>query len=129
MSENYEITPMPAGWNTVNKKAFLISEVSFSLLCSVILLFSSVGYFSKFNNFYEKLNDFTYQSTKNLFGMIQSRFNIGFSLTFMISIVAIVLTSISTVYYSNIDWEALSFPMPEQEPIDAENPVDVSLPN
>lgn len=126
MSMNAVVVDMPAGWSTVEKRDFLISETAFSLICAIILLFGSLGYG---RHQYNMVNEKFQAATSGIVKKISAgKFAWGFSLTFLIAVTSIVLTSITATYYNNIDWVALGVPMPEQEPSDPENPVDVSLP-
>jgi len=121
------MVPMPAGWSTVNKKAFLGSEVAVSLLCATILLFASLGIGrQQYNMVNEKFQSATSSFVKTVtFGYV----TVGVGLTFLIACASLALTSVLAVFYSNIDYSVLEIPMPEQEPLDPNNPVDVSLSN
>lgn len=126
------VTPMPEGWNTVDKKAFQISQDSFALASAVILFFSCIKDAWFIKNYGGSKIGSLYSQTSNMLETFISKLSGGkvtVGLTFLIAAVSIILTCITIVSHDNMDWTTLDIVMPEQEPLDPANPVNVSLSN
>lgn len=139
-AENPEVPPLPAGWSTVDKKAFLISSDVFNILCGICtILFAfcfakthpktSKGAFGEMFNstdfLFNNAKKYSgYDKTITAYNSVDGTDRLIFVVALILGVVAIVMGIIRMIYDANTEWQALDYTVPELE-----GDVDVSVPN
>lgn len=132
---------MNPGWETTDKKAYVISSDVFNILCGVFTFLYGVRFMRKGADLSMIKDDFYYsefglfEPVQQYVGRVKKSFDTAPSRTskvigcilLVLGITAFVMGIIRMIYDSIVDWNVLDEPVPEQ-PQDPNLPVDFSLP-
>lgn len=134
-AEQPEVPPLPAGWTTVNKKAYLISSDVFNIICGLFTIFyafcfaqthpkssSFGGMFDSFTNTAKMYSG--YNKTMNAYESVGGYNKVFFVIILALGITSVVMGVIRMIYDANTEWQVLDYTVPELE-----GDIDVSIPN
>ncbi len=122
--EQPEVPPLPAGWSTVDKKAYLISSDVFNIICGVFTVFYAfcfvtTGGLSLLSFGQEPLDSLRrysgYTKTMETYGKAEG-YNKGvFVIILLLGLVAVIMGIIRMIYDANTEWQVLDYNVPELE--------------
>ena len=128
--EQPEVPPLPAGWSTVDKKAYLISSDVFNIICGVFTVFYAfcfvtTGGLSQLSSFGQEswrdtLGKYTgkytgYTKTMETYNKAEGYSKLVFVIIFLLGLVAVIMGIIRMIYDANTEWQVLDYNVPELE--------------